>query len=96
MKLGSKISKLLMALRQKGYIFMLHKEQNWSSKLNRVSTIYKLFRLVPVEEYNKTYPDKKRDPDKYEYVKVEVYKSFKQVDVLLKLAELYKEAGEEG
>lgn len=95
MKLGSKINKLLMALKQKGYVFMLHKEQNWSSKLNRVSTLYKLFHLVPVEEYNKLYPDKKKDPNKYDYVKMEVYKSFKQVDILLELVERYKGAGEE-
>ena len=39
------------------------------------------------------YLDDKKDPGKYDNVKVEIESSFNQVDILLKLVELYKEVG---
>lgn len=43
-----------------------------------------------MEEYEKRYPKNKRDLSEYEYVKDEVYKCFKPIDLLLKLVEIYK------
>ena len=46
-----------------------------------------------VEDYNEQYPDKKKDPDKYSNVKVEILSTFKQQEILLELVKIYKEVG---
>ena len=51
---------------------------------------------MTVEEYERRYPNNKRDLSKYEYVKDEVYKCFKPIDLLLKLVEIYKSVSEGG
>jgi hypothetical protein len=94
MNLQRKINKLVKALNNKGYICLFNKEQFYSSKLSKVCTINKVFHLMPVEEYNKLYPDDKKNPDKYEFVKDEIIKSFKQEEILLKLVEIYKKVGD--
>lgn len=87
----SKINKLCMALKIKGYIYLINKEQFYSKKIKKVCTANKLIRLMPVAEYNKLYPNNKKDPNKYENVKVEVLKSFSNIDILIKLAEIYRQ-----
>lgn len=93
MNIQGKINKLIKALNTKGYIYLVNKEQFLSKKSNKVCSIYKLFHLMPIEEYNKKYPDDKKDPTKYEYVKVEIYSSFQPQDILLRLVEIYKGVG---
>lgn len=93
MNIQSKINKLIKALNTKGYIYLVNKEQFLSKKINKVCSIYKLFHLMDIEEYNRRYSDDKKDPNKYEYVKVEIESSFQQQDILLKLVDIYKEVG---
>lgn len=93
MNIQSKINKLIKALNTKGYIYLVNKEQFLSKKINKVCSIYKLFHLMDIEEYNLKYPDDKKDINKYEYIKVEIESSFQQQDILLKLVDIYKEVG---
>lgn len=93
MNISKKISKLLMALEIKGYTFLVNKEQSISQTGNKY-TIYKLYEYIAVKEYIKRYPNNKRDLSKYDYVKDEIYKCFKPIDLLLKLVEIYKEVSE--
>ena len=93
MNIQSKINKFIKALNIKGYIYLVNKEQFLSKKSNKVCSIYKLFHLMNIEQYNNMYTDDKKDPGKYDNVKVEIESSFNQVDILLKLLELYKEVG---
>lgn len=92
MNIQGKINKLILALRQKGYIYTVNKEQ-FMSKSDKLCTMYKSFHLMPVSEYNLKYPDDKKDPDKYRYVKVELVSSFSLIDILKALADTYKEVG---
>lgn len=93
MNIQSKINKLIKALNTKGYIYLVNKEQFLSKKSNKVCSIYKLFHLMDIEEYNRKYPEDKKEPNKYEYVKVEIESSFQPQDILLKLVDIYKEVG---
>lgn len=94
MNIQSKINKLIKGLNIYGDIYLVNREQFVSNKTGNVCTVYKLFHLMDVEEYNKKYPNNKKDPEKYSKVKEEVLSSFKQQDILLKLVEVYKEVGE--
>lgn len=89
MNIQSKINKLIKALNTKGYIYIVNKEQFLSKKSNKVCSIYKLFHLMNIEEYNRKYLDDKKDSN----VKVELLSTFNQVEILLKLVDLYKEVG---
>lgn len=94
MDIQSKINKLIKGLNIYGYIYLVNREQFVSNKTGKVYTVYKLFHIVDIEEYNEMHPDNKKDPNKYSKVKVEVLSTFKQQEVLLKLVEVYKEVGE--
>ena len=94
MNIQSKINKFIKALNAKGYIYLVNKEQFLSKKSKKVCSIYKLFHLMSIDEYNKMYPDDRKDSKKYDYVKVEKESSFNPIDILLKLTELYKEVGD--
>lgn len=93
MNVQTKINKLLKALDMKGYIYLVNKEQFLSNKTNKVCSIHKLFHLMDIEEYNRLYPEEQKNPKKYDYVKVEVVSTFDQVEILLKLIEIYKKVG---
>ncbi|ELC8464949.1 hypothetical protein ACV3ZD_04955 [Clostridium perfringens] len=93
MNIQGKINKLIKGLNIYGYIYLVNKEQFVSNKTGNVCTVYKLFHLMDVEEYNKKYSNNKKDPEKYSKVKEEVLSSFKQQYILLKLVEVYKEVG---
>lgn len=93
MNIKGKINKLIKALNTKGYIYLLNKEQFLSKKSNKVCSIYKLFHLMDIEDYNRMYPDNKKDTNKYSSVKVELLSTFNQIEILIKLADLYKEVG---
>ena len=87
----SKINKLCYALKIKGYIYLLNREQFYSKKYEKICSSYKLINLMHIKEYNKLHPEDKKDPDKYEYVKVIVMKSYSKIDILKKLVEIYKQ-----
>lgn len=91
--ISSKIRKLTRALEVKGKIYLVNREQFYSTKKQKVCTTHKLSQLLPIEEYNKLNPDDKKDPKKYEYVKIEVLKSFSEIDILMKLVDIYQEVG---
>ena len=93
MNIQRKINKLLKALNIYGYIYLINREQFLSKKTNKVCTVYKLFHLMDIEEYNRTYPEDEKDPNKYSSVKVELLSTFNQVEILLKLVDLYKKVG---
>ncbi len=94
--ISSKIRKLIKALEMRGEIYLYTKEQIYSLKLDKICTINKLSRLMSVEEYNLLHPDKKKNPKKYEYVKDSVIDSFKEIDILLELVEIYKAGDSSG
>lgn len=93
MNIPSKINKILKALEVYGFIYMINKESIYIKDKQKVSSIYKLFNLLPVEEYNKLHPDDKKDINKYEFVKVEILKTFSQIEILLELIDIYKKVG---
>ncbi|WP_338630698.1 hypothetical protein [Clostridium baratii] len=93
MNIQSKINKLIKGLNIYGYIYLMNREQILSKKTGNACTVYKLFHLMDVEDYNEQYPDKKKDPDKYSNVKVEILSTFKQQEILLELVKIYKEVG---
>jgi hypothetical protein len=76
----------------RGEIYMLNKEQLYSEKIGKVCTINVLNRLTPIEEYNATHI-KKKNEDKYDFVKEKIISSFKEIDILLELVRIYKEVG---
>ncbi len=80
----------------RGEIYLYSREQVYSSKLEKICTINKVSHLMNVKEYNKLYPDKKKNPNKYDFVKVPVTESFREIDILLCLAEIYKAGGSSG
>jgi len=86
----AKINKILKALELQGKIYLINYEQIYSNNFNKVITRLKLYKLIPVEEYNKLYPDKKKDPKKYNKVKVEILKTYNKTELLMKLVEIYK------
>ncbi|WP_027099345.1 hypothetical protein [Clostridium paraputrificum] len=93
MNIQSKINKLIKALNTYGYIYLVNREQFLSKTSNKICTVYKLFHLMDIEDYNRMYPDDKKDTNKYSSVKVELLSTFNQIEILLKLVELYKEVG---
>lgn len=93
MNIQSKINKLITALKMKGHLYLVNKEQFYSESTNKICSIYKLFHLMPAEEYNMKYPDDKKDPNKYSFVKLQMLKTFSPADILLELVEIYKQVG---
>ncbi|MDB2091394.1 hypothetical protein [Clostridium paraputrificum] len=93
MNIQSKINKLIKALNTYGYIYLVNREQFLSKTSNKICTVYKLFHIMDIEEYNRMYPNDKKDTNKYSSVKVELLSTFNQIEILIKLADLYKEVG---
>jgi hypothetical protein len=87
------MQKILTALKAKGYIFLLGQEQVYVETTETHITKHKLYQLIPTEEYNRIYNKKKNE--KYKYVKVEIFKTYKKVELLKKLSEIIKEVQEE-
>lgn len=93
--LTPKIKKLQKALELRGNIYLFTKTQVYSKKLSRLCTLNKLDYLMPVEDYNKLHPEKPKDVKRYQFVKVEVIDSFRELDILLCLLDVYKKAGDD-
>jgi len=89
--LWPKIKKLLTALNMNGYMLMINREMVYSAKLDKMCTVLKLHQLIPIDQYYMMHPEKKRRKnDKRDYVKETIESSFKEIDILLKLAGIYK------
>lgn len=96
-RLSTKINKLCRALNAKyKLIYLVDKQQRYSSKLNKAVNVYVLSRLYPVEEYNRMFPEKAKSPDKQQFVKVPVIDSLKEIVILLEMVEIYKAGGQDG
>ena len=90
-KLWPKIRKLMLALKQQqGKIYMVNREQIYSTDKDKVCTVMVLNRLTPVYEYNKEHPGKERNPSKQDFVKERIASSFRESDILLALVAAYK------
>ena len=82
---------LLRALETKGFIYLLNKRQYWDEENGRRGTMHMVSQVVPVEEYNKRHPKKKKDPKKQSTVTEVVYTAGREIDVVQMLAKLWQE-----
>lgn len=95
--LTPKIRKLQKALELKGKIYLVTKTQVFSNKLGRLCTLNKLDHLMPWEEFKKKFPDKaERKKKKGVPVRVEIIRTFKEIDVLMYLVEVLKAGDKDG
>ena len=89
--ISSKIKKLIKALEIRGEIYLFTKEQIYSCKLEKICILNRLSYLMPASKYYAMHPEKKRRKnDNREYVKYPIVDSFKEIDILLELVEIYK------
>ncbi len=96
MNLTGKIRKIIKALEIRGLIYLYSREQVYSQKLSKVCTMYRIDYLMPWEEYKKKFPDKaERKKNKGVSVRVEMARSFREIDILLYIVDVLK-AGDEG
>ena len=96
MNLTGKIRKIIKALEMRGLIYLYSREQVYSQKLSKVCTMYRIDYLMPWEEYKKKFPDKaERKKNKGVSVRVEMARSFREIDILLYIVHVLK-AGDEG
>lgn len=93
-RFGLKINKLMQALESQGEVYMLDRRQAWSDKLHRKVQSLTLSKSVPTEEFNKGNPKPKST--QHERVKVEVLTTFSEVEVVLALAERWKQVTRNG
>lgn len=89
-KLSGKINKLCMALTFRGKIYLIDRRQLFSDKLGKVVTLLVLNKMIPVEEWNREHPKKKKDPDKVKAVKLPIKESFRELDILQELLSIYR------
>lgn len=96
MNLTGKIRKIIKALEIRGLIYLYSREQVYSQKLSKVCTMYRIDYLMLWEEYKKKFPDKaERKKNKGVSVRVEMARSFREIDILLYIVDVLK-AGDEG
>ena len=96
MNLTGKIRKIIKALEMRGLIYLYSREQVYSQKLSKECTMYRIDYLMPWEEYKKKFPDKaERKKNKGVSVRVEMARSFREIDILLYIVDVLK-AGDEG
>ena len=88
-----KIKKLLKALEIEGKIYLFSKSQVYSQKLGKICTVNKIDVMMPLEEYFEKFPEKRKNRKRYknDYVRIPVADSFREVDILLRLAHIYKQ-----
>ena len=95
--LTGKIKKIAKALELKGMIYLYSREQVYSEKLSKVCTMYKLDHLMPWYEYKEKYPDTaERKRNKGANVRVEVARSFREIDILYYLVNVLKAGDNSG
>ena len=79
-----------MALTFRGQIYLIDRRQLFSDKLGKVVTLLVLNKMIPVEEWNREHPKKKKDPDKVKAVKLPIKESFRELDILQELLSIYR------
>lgn len=94
MNVQGKINKLITAINLKGQTYLFNREQYYNKKIMKVCSMYKLFQFLTVDEYNKRFPNKKKDETKIDSVRVLITATPKKEEILLKLIEIYKQVGE--
>lgn len=90
--LRSKTKKLIMALDQLGFIFIVHQKQFYSDRLSKVCKMFKITEVVDNETYRKNHPKSKTTRPTMEE---DIFESFSEIEILLKLVEAYKLAKEQ-
>ena len=89
-----KIDKLMQALEIEGIVYLLDRRQQWSDKLNKKVQAITLSECIPTDEYNKDNP-KPKNTDKSR-VKVAVFTTFSEVEVIKFLAAKYRQVTRNG
>lgn len=82
------MKKLLKALELRHELYLVNRKMVYSFTIDKMCTAYELSRMTPAEEYYKAHPEKKKKD--VDFVREEIFSSFKQSDVLLKLVSIYK------
>lgn len=96
LNVNSKIRKITKALELRGEVYLYSRTQVYSNKLNKICTLFNLDYLMPWDEYEKKYPAKAaRKKKKGVPVRVEVVRTFREIEVLLYLVNVLK-AGDDG
>lgn len=85
------INTLLKALETKGIILLVTRRQYWDSENGRRGTMLMVSEVIPVEEYNKEHPKKKKDPKKQSTVTEVVFTAGREIDVVQMLAKQWQE-----
>ena len=93
-RFGLKINRLMQALETQGEIYLLDRRQAWSEKLGKKVQAISLSKSVPTEEYNRDNPKPKKT-DK-ERVKVFLFTTFSEVEVIKYLADQWKQMTRNG
>lgn len=89
-----KIDKLIQALELEGIVYLLDRRQQWSDKLNKKVQAITLSESIPTDEYNKDNP-KPKNTDKSR-VKVAIFTTFSEVEVIKFLAGKYRQVTRNG
>lgn len=87
-RIATKTQLLLKALNYKGYILTIDHIGNYVPKLKKSVVKHHLFYLQPTAVYNFLHPKvkHKREPKEWEFTKVKVMDSYRDIDVLRELA----------
>lgn len=78
---SGKVRKLLLALQIQGDTYLVNKEQYYNKEIGKVCTIHKLYKFYLAGDKQK---------------KELVYKSSREIEVLLTLVKIYKGGGGDG
>ena len=87
--ISSKIYKLLTALTMRGDRYLYNREQVWSEKLGKACNTHQLYRWYQIDEYIRIHPDYVKRGDERSK-RVFITSSFKQIDILLRLVDIYR------
>ena len=90
--LTPKIRKLQRALEMRGELYLVNRAQIYSETLDKVCTKYILDKAISWDEWRSKNPTKKKH--KCKRVRENVLESFKELDILLALADAYRKGGE--
>ena len=84
------IRKLLTAINGKGYLILVNRKMVYSEKIDRMCTLLELNQLIPIDQYYKDRPEKKRKKnDNRRFVGENILSSFKEIDILRKLVQIW-------
>lgn len=96
--LQGKIKKLLFAVNLKGngIKYLFSRKQFYSEKKKKTFTVKVLSIVMTVENWNTIFPQWRKDRRRYKRTTVqkEIFSSFKDVDILLLLADILKKGNE--